>query len=255
MGNKSSKSKNATKGGYKAAIARSETTKVLNLSNYGIKEVPRKIWDIQGMKTMDLSKNNLASIELPPMEKLKVLNLSNNNCQVLGDCFHKMARLESLDLSNNRLVSLPDSIWTMPKLKHLNLSNNQLRDLGKISKLKSLERITLDNNNLGEVPAALLELPRLYELHMTSNKIKALPEDWSSAAKIGIVNFAGNQISTVPKSLFCETPVFRINLENNPCHPERWRLAEGFPVYVKRYKEHVDKGLFHGGKVDYDKFI
>merc|ERR1712060_12875 len=85
-------------------------------------------------------------------------------------------------------------------------------------------------------------------LKVANNEISSLPDDWGSAKKLMILDLEGNKISKFGPSIFKDTQIFRINLQYNPCHPEDWRMFDGFQTYVKRYKSHIDKGLHHGGK-------
>jgi len=241
---------------YKASLERAKGTKLLNLSDYGLKRVPNEIHGIPLLTSIDLSGNQLTQLELPSLEKLKILNISNNNITEIADCFAGMRRLDTLNISNNRLTYVPESIWELPRLKTLDLSHNGISTLHNI-KLSNcnVQNLDLSHNGLQVIPMELLKLPRLYELKASYNRISSLPDDWSSAQKLMIVDFEGNMIDKIGPSMFVDSQIFRINVSKNPCHPDRWRLFEGFESYVKRYKSHTDKGLYHGAKIDYDRFV
>jgi len=241
---------------YKASLERAKGTKLLNLSDYGLKRVPSEINGIPLLTSIDLSRNQLTRVELPPLAKLKILNISSNNILEIADCFAGMRRLDTLNISNNRLTSVPDSIWELPRLKTLDLSHNGLSILQSL-KLPNcnVQNLDLSRNGIQVIPMEMLKMPKLYELKLSYNRISYLPDDWSDAQKLMIVDFEGNMIDKIEPSIFVDTQIFRINLAKNPCHPDKWRLFEGFDSYVKRSKSHTDKGLYHGAKVDYDRFV
>jgi len=252
----SSKGYFANRKQYKASLERAKGTKLLNLSDCGLKNVPNEINGIPLLTSIDFSSNQLTRVELPTLEKLKILNISSNNITEIADCFDGMRRLDTLNIANNRLTSVPDSIWGLPRLKTLNLSHNGI-SIFQSSKLpnSSVQNLDLSHNGIQVIAKEVLEMPKLYELKVSYNRISSLPDDWKSAQKLSIVEFEGNMIDKIGPSMFADTQIFRINVAKNPCHPDRWRLFEGFELYVKRYKSHADKGLYHGAKVDYDKFV
>jgi len=241
---------------YNSSMERAKRTNILNVSEYGLKSVPKDIEDMPLLRTIDMSKNMLTELALRPLQKLKFLNVSLNFITNIADCFSPMKRLMTVDLSHNRLRSVPCSLWGLPKLKTVNLSYNWITALEEAAMSKSCVQILdLSNNGLRAISKELLEMARLTELKVANNEISSLPDNWRSAKKLMILDLEGNKISKFGPSIFKDTQIFRINLQYNPCHPEDWRMFDGFQTYVKRYKSHIDKGLYHGGKEDYDKFV
>lgn len=241
---------------YLPNIDRAKGTKLLNLSGYDLNAVPEIVSTMTLLRSIDLSCNSLTNFALPAMKKLKVLNLSNNGITTLADCFSPMVRLETVNLENNKLTVVPPSIWASSRLKTVNLSHNSVNILESYGLSGSrVETLDLSYNRLGNVPLDILKLKYLEDLNLACNQLTFLPEDWSDAKRLMVLDLSGNRIEKIGPSLFVDTQLFRINLFNNPCYPDRWRLFDGFDEYVKRYKSHVDKGLFHGGKVDYNQFI
>ena len=101
--------------------------------------------------------HNLITIlptELIYFNKLKVLDLSNNNVQDLNDIFANLTSLQTIYLRNNELVddSFPKDMSNLKKLKEINLSGNNLtRVPQQLFENLSLKYLYLGNNKITEI--------------------------------------------------------------------------------------------------------
>jgi len=86
-------------------------TIALNLSGW-IKKVPNSIVTLEKLKYLDLSENNLTSLldSIGTLEKLKYLDLSGNNLTSLPDSFETLKRLRIIYLSDNNISKIPTSL-------------------------------------------------------------------------------------------------------------------------------------------------
>lgn len=86
--------------------------------------------------TLDLSKKGLTrliNLDMPDMEKIQKVDLSDNNLSLLNaDLFKKFTDLEELNISNNKLTELPPTIFTHnKKLKKVTFTGNNFDEKTK----------------------------------------------------------------------------------------------------------------------------
>ncbi|XP_050142443.1 disease resistance protein RPV1-like isoform X2 [Malus sylvestris] len=169
--------------------------KHLDLSESGIKELPRSVWSHEQISYLNISCcDNLE--KLPSnMCKLKVSGSFNlDGCSSLGEfselprdisklslvnCHRlvilptnicKLKYLEELDLSDCfKLENFPEILEPMEHLKSLNLSGTAVQDLhSSIEFLPALERLLLhDCKRLSSIPKSICKLKYLVELDLS----------------------------------------------------------------------------------------
>lgn len=78
--------------------------------------------------TLDVSHNALEKLPktIGVLNKLKMLNISDNQLQGIPDFNDCLLELEGFDASGNQLQTLPASLYDLPKLSFLNVDNNPL---------------------------------------------------------------------------------------------------------------------------------
>ncbi|CAN6580385.1 unnamed protein product [Malus baccata var. baccata] len=179
--------------------------KHLDLSESGIKELPRSVWSHEKISYLNISRcDNLE--KLPSnMCKLKVSGSFNlDGCSSLGEfselprdisklslvnCHRlvilptnicKLKYLEELDLSNCvKLENFPEILEPMEHLKSLNLSGTAVQDLhSSIEFLPALEILELhDCKRLSSIPKSICKLKYLVVLNLSGCfKLENFPE-------------------------------------------------------------------------------
>lgn len=146
-----------------------QNTKELNLSGKGIRAI-EGIEHLGGLVRLDLSYNELESLDLSTCRKLSELNCSHN-------------RLSSLDLSNNS------------RLKVLDCSDNPLGELS-VARTKSLQ--TLDCRNCGLKVLDTSANRTLTELYCSGNELSAI--ETGNLRRLKKLDVARNAISTLDVS-------------------------------------------------------
>ncbi|CAH2005152.1 unnamed protein product [Acanthoscelides obtectus] len=128
------------------------------------------------LRTLDLSRNEIATIEsnsFRTLRTLEVLNLSANGLTSLSDCaFSGLESLRSLDLSRNVLKQMDDKAFrSLVNLQTLSLSDNRLKSLNSVlfSSLVMLQQLDVSWNRLSWVAPGSLELPGLVRLLLAGN--------------------------------------------------------------------------------------
>ncbi|VDP11024.1 unnamed protein product [Soboliphyme baturini] len=133
--------------------------------------------------------------DLPLLNSLRVLNLSDNDLLRVPTSIFKLPHLTELSLAGNKIRELPLQIGLLVNLKVLNLQNNWLESLPEeLSKCESLSSLDVSFNRFRIIPTVLTVMPSI--------------EDWL---------FSGNAISHIRLMILFDGPVHvrRIELRHN----------------------------------------
>lgn len=157
------------------------------------------IQDVEYTFCIDLSNKKL--LELPKIDtnlsNLLRLDLSENNINSINQEINALKNLMHLDISNNQLKKI-ESLGTLKALQELNLCNNQLESLPKdIEKLEGLKALYLRRNNLTSLD--LTGLQSLEILDLSLNNMKSLPVEIEKLKNLKILNLVGNNISALER--------------------------------------------------------
>lgn len=91
-----------------------------------LKEFPYWLSNYKKLNTLILANNNIKSIVIPKMPKLKYLDLSGNNAKKIEGDFGDIPNLEYLYLNGMKLKSIPTSITKLSKLNVLDIRGNNI---------------------------------------------------------------------------------------------------------------------------------
>ncbi|BES93048.1 Hypothetical protein NTJ_05857 [Nesidiocoris tenuis] len=118
-------------------ILRLQHLKVLTITNNRLRSLPKSIYLLYNLVTLDLSGNELGfttkaddwdwTRSLSLCTSLKTLNLSSNKIRMLPDSICNIKTLVELNASANELVTLPNHLGLIRSLRILILEKNQLR--------------------------------------------------------------------------------------------------------------------------------
>ncbi|GIQ85991.1 hypothetical protein KIPB_007758 [Kipferlia bialata] len=190
-----------------------------------VEEIQEHLPPNRRVRTLDLSHNDLASLEpfsgMHLLSKCISLSASNNTLTSCG-AMYQLKSLRKMDLSRNRLRTLGPGRdrghgrererdrdrgrgWdrerdSLPKLKMLLLSHNML-DTHVLAgaSLPSLSLVDLSHNDLGSLPD-LRTLSHLQELHVSHCGIDSLSHCYRVPTSLGVLNLSGNPL-THPSTL------------------------------------------------------
>lgn len=118
----------------------------LDLSNTGLKKVPMDVFSKVSLESLDVSNNQLEGslqAEIRHLQKLKILDLSNNKFSGVPAEIGQLQNLEVLNLSNNQITGLPYELGNLSNLKLLDLSGNQYSEADLAIIQKTLPKDTI----------------------------------------------------------------------------------------------------------------
>lgn len=157
----------------------------LNLSKNNLKSIDKL--NIDKLVSLDLSYNSIKDVSSLNLSKLKYLILSNNK-GVVG--FDNLSGLETLDLDNCDIKVL--DLTNFKKLYYLNLSNNPIDYVYFNSDFDSIDLV-----NSGIVSFSQLKnLKNVYYLNLANNNIVSL-DGIDSINEISSLNLSGNSIKDI----------------------------------------------------------
>lgn len=176
----------------------------LDLSHYGLTELPPEIGRLNDLRVLNVSDNQLTSIptEIGDMKSLVRLNLSSNKLAALPSEIGKLTELNNLNLSRNKLRSLPKTIGDLISLQYLRADGNSLRELpNEIGALHKLRILSLDENELNALPSDLTGLNSLRSISLMENKFSEFPSGILALTHLLQIDLDENELSTLPAEI------------------------------------------------------
>ncbi|XVF03669.1 hypothetical protein REPUB_Repub05bG0013300 [Reevesia pubescens] len=219
----------------------------LSLSACNISEFPHFVRNLEGLKGLNLSYNNICVIEadmFSKLENLTFLDLSHNSELALNTTLNlPLPNLYSLGLSSCNMTEFPDFLRTLENLYELDLSYNNIH--GKISKgqsegwhslgsidlsnnfltdiehypWKNVETLNLGSNQLGG--SVLVPPPSTRVFIVSKNRLKGkLPSSICSLKSLETLDLSENNLSgTLPNCLGAFNTTLKIlDLRRNKFH-------------------------------------
>ncbi|MFA5853598.1 MAG: leucine-rich repeat domain-containing protein [Patescibacteria group bacterium] len=127
------------------SVPAAAASKRLDLSDSTLEKVPSSVFSKTDLEELDLSGNRLTGAlpaEIRLLERLRVLDASDNAMTGVPAEIGQLASLQTLDLSQNALTGLPLELGNLKNLRRLDLRGNAIsqQDLEAIrTKLPSTE--------------------------------------------------------------------------------------------------------------------
>ena len=144
--------------------------KDLIINNKNIIQIDAHFYShLKYLESLNLSHNVIGEIsnKITNLQKLKILNLSDNFISILPHYLKDIKNLEELYLNNNKIEFIPTSIQFFPSLKILNISQNNIERLPmEIGLINKLESLYLEKNEFTEIPTTLCYLNNLKHINL-----------------------------------------------------------------------------------------
>ena len=150
---------------------------MLSLRGNGLKAVgPSCFRYLKGIQTIDLSKNNLASLPQNLFQGLNsLLNviLGSNKLIIIEEkLFEGLKNIKIISLDRNNLHFIPNGLFcSLDSLEILNLGYNNITKIEEnpFPKNSSLLVLYLDNNKLSSIPSWIFHLQKIRLIDLSSN--------------------------------------------------------------------------------------
>lgn len=123
----------------------------INIVNCGLTIIPNVIFDMEALKSLDLSKNPLTTVqmEIKNLINLKQITLRGCSFNQFPSVLTELSTVTSLNISFNKFKSIPSDIQKMKNLENLNLTTCNLLDIPKtLVTLSNIRFINLVGNRL-----------------------------------------------------------------------------------------------------------
>jgi Leucine-rich repeat (LRR) protein len=200
--------------------------KEINLSGYGLKKLPEKVYKFKKLENLSLNKNQISEIKIntrkfPHLKildlsdnyltdkslkirrnnTLKVLNLTENGIENLNKKWMKSKNLTDLVLANNSVSGFSTkNIKFLKNIQVLNLYNNYVNSLPEnFGELKKLQILDLYYNNLRDLPVSFSKLESLQTLAVSNNKLWDFPDGFSNLKNLKTLYAHHNKLSQLPE--------------------------------------------------------
>jgi len=197
----------------------------LILSNNNLQTIDEKFANLESLKKIDLSNNQLENLDpqtFRDVKSLRKLNLNNNQLIELNKClFQNLVYLNKLDLSCNLIEELDHEIFKdLVNLTSINLSNNNLEVLDEFTfmDLFHLNKIDLSNNNLKRLEKETFKyLNKLIHVNLSGNQLRDLEKELFNSNDLQVLNLNDNQLSSIPANTLLKDnkSLLEINMSNN----------------------------------------
>ncbi|XP_050352140.1 protein artichoke-like [Nymphalis io] len=177
----------------------------------------------RGLKKMWLSHNEL--IYLPDTVftrffDLEFLDLSYNlitNLTLLT--FEGINKLKILQLSNNGIIDINSSLFRFNTLIELYLNNNKLKNVlvRDYENLNELEILDLSNNFIVNLEKnVFINLSSLKQIDLSGNLLTVIDKDtFSGTTLLSSINLSQNELTVIPTYLFQEKTISFFSIEKN----------------------------------------
>lgn len=176
---------------------------------------------VEKLFVSDLEISVLLADRFDGAEKLKVLNIYNNQIEVIPSrVFAKLPNTVEVLLMSNKIETIQDHAFDgMTQLEVLRLGNNRIQSVGRLAfaGARNINLLVLDANNIDTIEEGALDLPNLKNLYITNNKLTTLSDTLLVGAPvIQGVYLDHNRITHIGKAFNDCNKMTILSLSENP---------------------------------------
>lgn len=192
----------------------------LDMSGLNAWKLSSRIWNLQFVKKLVLSKNKLQRIPsgIQDLVHLEELDVSYNNLTRLPSCLQTTVTLTALNGSHNCIQMFSPKLWKLRAMRRLDLSHNVLQELpyvegdlkllretrewqvgvGLLTELRSL---MLSHNKLTQLPKSIEKCTSLEFLNLSNNLIGEMAEELGDLESLRCLYLQKNALRALPESI------------------------------------------------------
>lgn len=172
-----------------------------------------KLEDVLTYSELDWLKNNFTNFSLKNYTSLLDLDLTGVPCIDICDDFFESKSLQDISKLGGKL-KLNKSFCSLINLKKINFGAVHITSLPKdFGKLGHLEELLLNDTSIKKLPTSFSNLTSLKKLAVY-NKLINIDVDFP--ASLQEIDFRGNKLSELPKSLFSLPKLQHLDISDNP---------------------------------------
>lgn len=196
----------------------------LSLNPFLMSEIPPDIWTLENLEKILLQSCGFYGGipgSVVGLQKLTVLDLSENNLTGKLPMLPPFKNLVSFDVSQNRLSgTFPEGICNGSGLVTLSLHTNSFNGSmpASIGRCQSLERFQVQNNEFsGDFPSGLWSLPWIKVIRAENNRFSGeIPDSVSMASQLEQIQIDGNSFTgEIPRGLGLVKSLYRFSASMN----------------------------------------
>jgi hypothetical protein len=171
----------------------------LNLSNLGLTELPKDVFEFA--------------------ETLELLNLGGNALSDLPSDFVLFKKLRILFFAGNKFEKVPIVLGSMPSLYMLSFKGNCISQVPEESLSPSVGWLILSDNNISSLPCSIGALRGLRKCMLAGNKLRDLPDEMRNCRELELLRLSANNFEVIPEWLFSLPKLSWLACAGNPCLP------------------------------------
>jgi Leucine-rich repeat (LRR) protein len=204
---------------HKLALSKYTKNELLSLSHFDLAELPEDTFDdLEHVKYLDLSNNQLTSIPSSIKKLENILELSINQCLLkeIPESLFKLTTLKELSIVDNKIENISGNINQLNQLETLRLSGNNLTTLPDMSGLTQLKSLSLNFNKFVNAPKTLASLPNIQALELNHNdSLISLPKEIGDLDKLKVLSIQGSALQEAPEEMGKLKNLLYLNLWKN----------------------------------------
>lgn len=190
----------------------------LDLSDCGLEEIPKGVFELEDLKDLSLSGNFISEIpaEIGNLKALERFVVAGNLITHLPESIGKLDHLGGFWCHGNMLEKLPDSFGQLSSLKRCSLSGNRISYLpSSVQGLTNLEVLEAAGNRLASLPEEIGRMRKLKKLVLHGNRITEIPGGIEGCEGLEELMLQGNCLTHLRKGLRLPSALKTLNAADN----------------------------------------
>lgn len=190
-------------------------TQFLNLSSNALTKVPRAVSVLGKLVSLDISHNEIDSLDINSFEgldSLLELHISNNILTYIPqNVFQKCPNLIILNIATNNISRVQNNAFgQLRRLRYVWLENNRLSDVGWVfTNIDNLQFLNVSNNLISEPVSPYLFPSTLEYLYLAGNQISTILDgSFENMNDLKLLDLRGNRLSVI------SSMALRVSLRN-----------------------------------------
>ncbi|OQS04834.1 hypothetical protein THRCLA_02954 [Thraustotheca clavata] len=234
-------------------LGKLSSLKELILSFNKISSLPDSIEQLINLEALYLDDNSLTTLPttigmeialmnskmgLGALQKLRVLNVQNNQLNAIPQSLSQLRSIATLDLSKNKLTSLDGCLKYTTALKFVDLRQNNLIKFPQLPEQGCcIDSLFLGCNQLESIDEVSLVRGQHYltVLDLRDNKLTSLPDSTAQLYRLKTLDISNNDLSDLPPGLGYLKELNHLLVDGNSMRAIRRSIISSGCEALKKY--------------------